>query len=118
VSGAFHQDVNKAGLTALFEHKQSPWWLVRKGRIEEAKKTLRWMVSAKDTDYDVDRNVAMMIHTNAHEKAVSAETSYKSLFTGVDLRRTEITCGVWLIQVTCGTWFGRLILHSAPHVEW
>lgn len=69
------------------------------------------MVSAKDSDYDVDQNVAMMIHTNAHEKAVSAGTSYKDLFTGVDLRRTEITCCVWIVQVTCGIWFGGNVLY-------
>ncbi len=73
--------------------------------------TLKRMVSAKDTDYNIDQNVAMMIHTNAHEMAVSSGTSYKNLFTGVDLRRTEITCGVWIIQVTCGTWFGGNVLY-------
>ncbi|KND87939.1 Maltose permease MAL31 [Tolypocladium ophioglossoides CBS 100239] len=90
---------------------ESPWWLVRKDRIEDAKRTLRKMVSSKYMAYDVDRNVAMMIHTNALEKAVSAGTSYKDLFTGVDLRRTEIACCVWLIQVTCGTWFGGNVLY-------
>lgn len=28
------------------------------------------MVLAKNKEYDIDRNVAVMIHTNAHEKAV------------------------------------------------
>ena len=69
------------------------------------------MVSSKNTEYDVDRNIAMMIHTNAHERAVSAGTSYKDIFTGVDLRRTEITCVVWAIQVTCGVWFGGSTLY-------
>ncbi|KAI5462753.1 putative maltose permease [Mariannaea sp. PMI_226] len=90
---------------------ESPWWLVRNDRIEEAKQVLRSLVSASDTEYDVDRNVAMMIHTNAHEMAVSAGTSYKNCFTGVDLRRTEITCVVWVIQVTCGIWFGGNVIY-------
>lgn len=85
---------------------KSPWWLVRNDRIDEAKKVLTNLVAAKGTDYDVDRNIAMMIHTNAHEKAVSSGTSYRDCFTGVDMRRTEITCVVWILQITCGIWFG------------
>lgn len=85
---------------------KSPWWLVRNDRIEDAKKTLTKLVSAGDTEYDVGNNVAMMIHTNEHERAVSEGTSYRDCFTGVDLRRTEITCMVWILQITCGIWFG------------
>jgi MFS transporter, SP family, general alpha glucoside:H+ symporter len=47
-----------------------------------------------------------MVHTNAHEKHVSEGTSYLDCFKGVDLRRTEIACVVWLIQIGCGIWFG------------
>ena len=90
---------------------ESPWWLVRQDRVEDAKKVLRGLVSAQDTDYDVDRNIAMMVHTNAHEKYVSAGTSYKDCFTGVDLRRTEIACVVWVIQITCGIWFGGNVIY-------
>ncbi|KAH8660555.1 hypothetical protein BX600DRAFT_438768 [Xylariales sp. PMI_506] len=85
---------------------ESPWWLVRNDRIEDAKKVLQSLVSSKNTDYDVDRNIAMIIHTNAQERAISAGTSYKDCFKGTDLRRTEITCVVWIIQITCGIWFG------------
>ena len=90
---------------------ESPWWLVRQDRVEDAKKVLRGLVSAQDSEYDVDRNIAMMIHTNAHEKYVSAGTSYKDCFTGVDLRRTEIACVVWVIQITCGIWFGGNVIY-------
>ncbi|KAH8646807.1 putative maltose permease [Xylariales sp. PMI_506] len=90
---------------------ESPWWLVRNDRIEDAKKVLRQLVSSEDPDYDVDNNIAMMIHTNAHEKSVSAGTSYRDCFKGVDLRRTELTCCVWLLQVTCGTGFGGNVVY-------
>lgn len=53
----------------------------------------------------------MMVYTNAHEEAVSEGTSYKDCFTGVDLRRTELTCMVWVIQVTCGIWFGGNVIY-------
>ncbi|KAF2169426.1 hypothetical protein M409DRAFT_65095 [Zasmidium cellare ATCC 36951] len=90
---------------------ESPWWLVRHDRIDEAKKALQSLVSKANTDYDVDRNIAMIIHTNAHEKAVSSGTSYKECFKGTDRRRTEIACAVWIIQVTCGTWFGGSVTY-------
>ncbi|KAH9209811.1 hypothetical protein DL95DRAFT_427989 [Leptodontidium sp. 2 PMI_412] len=76
---------------------ESPWWLVRYDRIEDARKTLTNLVAARDTDCDVGNNLAMMIHTNEHDKAVSEGTSYRDCFTGVDLRRTEITCMVWIL---------------------
>ncbi|KAK8125389.1 MFS transporter- SP family- general alpha glucoside:H+ symporter [Apiospora kogelbergensis] len=85
---------------------ESPWWLIQKGRIEDARKVLRSLVSAKNGDYSVDRNVAMMIYTDAHERAVAQGTSYSDCFKGADLRRTEIACCTWLIQIGCGIWFG------------
>ncbi|KAK8055977.1 Maltose permease MAL31 [Apiospora rasikravindrae] len=85
---------------------ESPWWLVRNGRIEDAKKVLRSLVSAKDSNYSVDRNVAMMIYTDAQERAVAQGTSYLDCFKGIDLRRTEIACCTWLVQIGCGIWFG------------
>lgn len=85
---------------------ESPWWLVRKGRNEEAKKALRRLTSREaDPDFNADEAVSMMIHTNELEKAVSAGTSYWDCFRGTDLRRTEIVCGTWAIQQLCGSSF-------------
>ncbi|KAI1343234.1 putative maltose permease [Xylariaceae sp. FL0016] len=95
---------------------ESPWWLVRKGRIDEAKQVLQDYVSGENSDYNVDHNVAMMIHTNAHEKYVSEGTSYRDCFTGIDLRRTEITCVVWAIQIGCGIWFGGNVTYFLQQV--
>jgi MFS transporter, SP family, general alpha glucoside:H+ symporter len=53
----------------------------------------------------------MMVHTNEHEKYVSEGVSYWDCFTGVDLRRTEIICCVWMIQVFCGIWFGGNVVY-------
>jgi MFS transporter, SP family, general alpha glucoside:H+ symporter len=47
----------------------------------------------------------MMIHTNELEIQQSAGTSYWDCFRGVDLRRTEISCLVWLIQTSTGIYF-------------
>lgn len=47
----------------------------------------------------------MIQHTNEFEKSVAAGTSYLDCFKGTDLRRTEIACGVWMIQNLCGSAF-------------
>lgn len=84
---------------------ESPWYLVRKGREEEARNVVRRLTSPKHTSFDADKAVALMVHTNALEKAISAGTSYLDLFRGVDRRRTEIACGTWMIQNLCGSAF-------------
>lgn len=45
----------------------------------------------------------MMHHTNELEKAAEVGSSFFDCFKGVNLRRTEIACIVWLIQTTCGS---------------
>lgn len=82
---------------------ESPWWLVRCEKHEEAKAALKRLTSPKDETFNPDQTIAMMVHTNEIEKEISAGTSYLDCFKGVDLRRTEVTCMIWLIQVTCGS---------------
>lgn len=81
---------------------ESPWWLVRVGRIEEAKRSVARLAS-NSTDANADEAVAMMIHTNELEKEISSGTSYLDCFRGVDLRRTEISCLTWACQNLCGS---------------
>jgi MFS transporter, SP family, general alpha glucoside:H+ symporter len=79
---------------------ESPWWLVRKGRIADAEKAVARLTS--DPAFNSQEMVAMMIHTNEIEKEMTTGTSYWDCFTGVDLRRTEIVCLVWAAQNLCG----------------
>jgi hypothetical protein len=66
-------------------------WLVRKGRIEDAKKALLRLTSKnRETNFDPDETVAMMIHTTALEEKITRGASYWDCFRGTDLRRTEI----------------------------
>ncbi len=80
---------------------ESPWWLVRKDRIDEAKKMLL-QLTTNQPDFDPDDTIAMMVHTNNMEKAMSTGTSYLDCFRGTDLRRTEIACFAWAVQTMCG----------------
>ena len=84
---------------------ESPWWLVRHGKIEEAKKSLLRLTTKKDQSFDVDKAVSVIRHTNEVEKEVSAGTHYWDCFKGVDLRRTHISSVVWMVQSICGSTF-------------
>ncbi|TVY86494.1 Maltose permease [Lachnellula willkommii] len=85
---------------------ESPWWLVRKGKIEQAKKSLLRLTSLnKETNFDADDTIAMMVHTTALEEKITKGASYLDCFKGTDLRRTEIVCMVWAIQNLSGNSF-------------
>lgn len=83
---------------------ESPWWLVRHGRFEDAERSVTRLMSK--TEKPAARSVvAMMVHTDEIEKSITTSTSYFDCFRGTDLRRTEIACVVFLGQVTCGAQF-------------
>lgn len=81
---------------------ESPWWLIRHDRPEEAKRSLKRLTRS---GVSVDQTAAMLTHTNEVEKHLMAggAISYLDCFKRVDLRRTEITCCVWISQQLCGT---------------
>ncbi|WOO85088.1 Maltose permease MAL31 [Vanrija pseudolonga] len=83
---------------------ESPWWLVRKGRVEEARASLHRLYSGDATD-EVNNALAMIEHTIAMEENTTKGASYLELFKGTNLRRTEIVCGCWAVQQMCGSAF-------------
>ncbi|KAF5005439.1 hypothetical protein FDECE_8104 [Fusarium decemcellulare] len=83
---------------------ESPWWLVRMGRHDEAKKAVQKLVSPKpDLEFDADAQVAMIHATNELEKSTSAGTNYWHCFMRTDLRRTEIASITYVAQAMCGS---------------
>ncbi|EXJ56752.1 MFS transporter, SP family, general alpha glucoside:H+ symporter [Cladophialophora yegresii CBS 114405] len=93
-------------LVGIFLAPESPWWLVRKGRIQDAKKALLRLTSLnRETDFDADETIAMMVHTTALEEKITRGATYWDCFKGSDLRRTEIVCMVWAIQNLSGNSF-------------
>lgn len=80
---------------------ESPWHLVRKGRLEEAEHSLQ-RLQTKSCTISVKDTLAAIIHTNQLEVQISEGTSYWDCFRGVELRRTEIACIAFAGQVLSG----------------
>jgi MFS transporter, SP family, general alpha glucoside:H+ symporter len=86
---------------ALCFAPESPWWLVRQDRTDDAKKALNRLSTLSLEENE--RMVSEMVRTNHYETAITKGTSYKDCFRGSNLRRTEICCCVWAIQTLCGS---------------
>jgi SP family general alpha glucoside:H+ symporter-like MFS transporter len=83
---------------------ESPWWLVRKSKIEQAVKAVKRLTTkGVDENFDAENTVANMAHTVALERRIVATSKYADCFRGTDLRRTEIACCTWMIQALCGS---------------
>lgn len=90
------------GLGVLFA-PESPWWLVRHNRLDDAMVSVRRLQSSSEGEETVANTVSMMRLTNEQEKVISEGTSYWACFKGTDLRRTEISCITWACQSLCGS---------------
>jgi SP family general alpha glucoside:H+ symporter-like MFS transporter len=84
----------------LFLAPESPWWLVRKGRLEEAAKTVRRLGRKSAVD-NTHETVAMMRRTVELE-ATEKEPSLLELWKGTDTYRTLIVCCVYAAQNLTG----------------
>ncbi|OJJ42451.1 hypothetical protein ASPZODRAFT_76719 [Penicilliopsis zonata CBS 506.65] len=90
-------------LVGCFLMPESPWYLVRKDRLEEAKHSLR-RLSSRSEDA-INGQLAMMVHTSRLEAQLEAGARYSDCFRGIDLRRTEIACVAFAGQVLTGSTF-------------
>jgi SP family general alpha glucoside:H+ symporter-like MFS transporter len=80
---------------------ESPWWLVRKGRLEDAVKSMKRLSSTQD-ETQIRNALALMVETTELERGMTEGASYIDCFRGDNLWRTEIGCVVWLSQVLVG----------------
>jgi MFS family permease len=86
-------------LPGLLFVPESPWWLVRKGRLAEAEHVLRRLASGK---VNVRQTLAAIVETDRLERELEMGSTYWDCFRGVNLRRTEISVGVYCTQVLSG----------------
>jgi SP family general alpha glucoside:H+ symporter-like MFS transporter len=84
----------------MFIAPESPWWLVRKGRLEDAKKAIS-RLGRSSIVKNLDESVAMMRRTIELEKT-EKEPNLLELFRGTDRYRTLIVCGVYAAQNLTG----------------
>ena len=95
-------------IPGIYFAPESPWWLVRQERFEDAKKSLLRLTSPKsDPNFNADETIDMIRHTNELEKDLMEGTSYLDCFKGINLRRTEIVCMLFVSQNLAGNTFSN-----------
>lgn len=82
---------------------ESPWFLVRTDRVEDAFKALSKLDNKGEEAHR--HTIAQIMHTLKIENEMESGSSYWDCFRGVDLRRTEIVCVTFAGQVLAGSTF-------------
>jgi SP family general alpha glucoside:H+ symporter-like MFS transporter len=96
-------------MVLIFFAPESPWWLVRKGRREEALRSIQRLGRRGGTQAAAEDTLAMMERTAEIEAHAGGQPKFLDLFKGVDLRRTLITCLIYASQ----NFAGNLIANQA-----
>jgi SP family general alpha glucoside:H+ symporter-like MFS transporter len=86
---------------AAYLAPESPWFLVRQNRLEDAKKSLQ-RLSEPEHNINYDNAVALMVHTDKLEQEERAGATYWDALRGTNLRRTEIACMAFMSHITNG----------------
>ncbi|KKY34503.1 putative mfs sugar transporter [Diaporthe ampelina] len=84
---------------------ESPWFLVRHDRLDEARKSIFRLSGPEKTEEQVSAQLAMMLHTTKIESEVTKGASYLDCFRGIDLRRTEVVMVAFMGQILSGSSF-------------
>ncbi|CAK7199396.1 hypothetical protein SEUCBS139899_002075 [Sporothrix eucalyptigena] len=86
-------------LPGLLFVPESPWWLVRRGDLEGAKKSLTRLSSSA---VDIDSSLDYIVHTDRLECELEHGSTYLDCFKKENLRQTEVSTGVYCTQVLSG----------------
>lgn len=88
---------------------ESPWWLVKKGRIQEAKHSVLRLLTVNehlpDKEVMVNAMIDKMKITIKEETTQAENVSYVDCFKKENIRRTRVTCLTWLVQNITGSAF-------------
>ncbi|KAK1998620.1 alpha glucoside transporter [Colletotrichum falcatum] len=94
-------------MAILFFAPESPWWLIRHGRKEEALRSVKRLGASNATAQQSQQTYAMIQRTVEIEAQLSGNPSLLDLFKGIDLRRTTIICLVYASQNFAGNLIGN-----------
>lgn len=81
----------------LYWAPESPWWLIRQNRIEDAQRALTGLLS-KSSQAENANIIAMMVRTDQYEQELEIGSTYKDIFKGSNLRRLEICAMTFVVQ--------------------
>lgn len=93
----------------IFFAPESPWWLIRHGRKDEALRSIKRLGRKNGSQASADDTLAMMERTVELERHMGGEPKLVDLVKGTDLRRTIITCLMYASQ----NFAGNLIANQA-----
>ncbi|KAK8844854.1 hypothetical protein IAR55_006704 [Kwoniella newhampshirensis] len=86
-------------MVLMFMAPESPWWLVRKNRDQQAMRSIERL--GRKSQLNSAEVVSMMRRVVEMEASTKAP-NYIELFKGTDLRRTLIVCGIYAGQNLAG----------------
>ncbi|CAI4765439.1 CQS_1a_G0047420.mRNA.1.CDS.1 [Saccharomyces cerevisiae] len=89
----------------IFFAPESPWWLIKKGRIDQAKRSLERTLSGNGPEKEllVSMELDKIKTTIENEQKTSDEGTYwDCVKDGINRRRTRIACLCWIGQTSCG----------------
>ncbi|KAK2616733.1 hypothetical protein QQS21_000345 [Conoideocrella luteorostrata] len=95
-------------LVLIFFAPESPWWLSRKGRKEEALRSVKRLGGNNSVEH-AQQSLAMIERTVEIEAQMGGTPTLLDLFKGTDLRRTVIVCLMYASQ----NFAGNLIANQA-----
>ncbi|CAK7242661.1 MAG: hypothetical protein STHCBS139747_004157 [Sporothrix thermara] len=96
---------------------ESPWWLVRRGDLEGARKSLARLSSSR---VDVDETLQFIAHTDRLEVELELGSTYMDCFKKENRRQTEVSTGVYCTQVLSGIYlinYGTYFFEQAGLAE-
>jgi MFS transporter, SP family, sugar:H+ symporter len=86
----------------MFFIPESPRWLVQHGKVDKARKALRWLRPEADS---IEAELKEMELAIENERMLERGIAVFDMFRGVDLRRTLVSVGAVSVQAACGVMF-------------
>lgn len=96
-------------LILIFFAPESPWWLVRHGKPEQALRSIERL--GRKSKQNAQETLAAIQRTVEIENLIGGKPKLRDLFKGTDLRRTTIICLMYASQ----NFAGNLIANQATY---